>query len=111
MNGSNFGRIPALLIWSNMWKRSSRILAKTIQLILYRHLSSGASPQAITSTLADTGTHTRCRFATQVAPCDPRDGGRPDRSCLDNQRIVVLPRLGSIPGSAARNRAPVSKLG
>src|SRR5712691_9676364 len=38
MNGSNFGRIPALLIWSNMWKRSSRILAKNIKLILYRHL-------------------------------------------------------------------------
>src|SRR5881397_2643307 len=36
MNGSNFGHIPALLIWSNMWKRSSRILAKNIKLILYR---------------------------------------------------------------------------
>ena len=64
-------------------------------------LSSGASPQAMTSTLADAGTHARCRFATQVAPCDPRDGGRPDRSCLDDQRIVVLSRLGSIPGSTA----------
>src|SRR5438309_127047 len=40
MNGSNFGRIPALLIWSNMWKKSSRILAKNIKLILYRHLSA-----------------------------------------------------------------------
>src|SRR3989442_14728144 len=39
MNGSNFGRISALLIWSNMWKRSSRILAKNIKLILYRHLA------------------------------------------------------------------------
>src|SRR2546427_10675928 len=39
MNGSNFGRIPALLIWSNMWKKSSRILAKNIKLILYRHLA------------------------------------------------------------------------
>src|SRR4029453_14361880 len=38
MNGSNFGRIPALLIWSNMWKRPLRILAKNIKLILYRHL-------------------------------------------------------------------------
>src|SRR3989442_1579873 len=38
MNGSNFGHIPALLIWSNMWKKSSRILAKNIKLILYRHL-------------------------------------------------------------------------
>src|SRR5947209_20604543 len=36
MNGSNFGHIPALLIWSNMWKRSSRILAKNIKLVLYR---------------------------------------------------------------------------
>src|SRR6266404_2753996 len=39
MNGSNFGHIPALLIWSNMWKRSSRISAKNIKLILYRYLS------------------------------------------------------------------------
>src|SRR5712691_11694525 len=42
MNGSNFGRIPALLIWSNMWKRSSRILAKNIKLILYRYLSESS---------------------------------------------------------------------
>src|SRR5438128_6298876 len=43
MNGSNFGHIPALLIWSNMWKRSSRILAKNIKLILYRHLTTGST--------------------------------------------------------------------
>ena len=51
------------------------------------------------------------RFATQVATCDPGDGGRYDRSCLDHQRIAVLPRLGSIPGSVAGNRAPVPELG
>src|SRR6266851_6629361 len=44
MNGSNFGRIPALLIWSNMWKKSSRILAKNIKLILYRHLEGVQQP-------------------------------------------------------------------
>src|SRR6266699_7184047 len=47
MNGSNFGRIPALLIWSNMWKKSSRILAKNIKLILYRHLLRGEVEQVI----------------------------------------------------------------
>jgi hypothetical protein len=25
----NFGRIPALLIWSNMWKKSSRALVQS----------------------------------------------------------------------------------
>src|SRR5262249_41827693 len=49
MNGSHFGRIPALLIWSNMWKRSSRILVKNIKLILYRHLdASWAEAPALT---------------------------------------------------------------
>ena len=75
------------------------------------YYSSGASPQAMTRTLADAGTHTRGRFATQVAPCDPRHGGRDDRSGLDDPRIVVLPRLGSVAGATRRNRAPVSKLG
>src|SRR5207245_10572925 len=50
MNGSNFGRIPALLIWSNMWKKSSRILAKNIKLILYRHLRRGATATGMSST-------------------------------------------------------------
>ncbi len=56
-------------------------------------------------------THTRIRFAAQVATCNPGDGGRHDRSCLDHRRIVVLSRLGSIPGSTAGKRAPVPELG
>src|SRR4029434_4081813 len=45
MNGSNFGHIPALFIWSNMWKRLSRISVKNIKLILYRHLAFDLNPK------------------------------------------------------------------
>jgi hypothetical protein len=76
-----------------------------------RRLSSGASPQASTRTVADAGAHTRRRFATAVAPGDPRNGGRYGRSCLDYSRMALLPRLGSLPGSPARHRTPVPPLG
>src|SRR5262245_49606300 len=74
-------------------------------------LPSGVPAREVTRTLTGPGTHTRVRFTTQVATCDPGDGGRYDRSCLDDDRLAVLPGLGSILGSVAGRGAPIPELG
>jgi hypothetical protein len=71
----------------------------------------GASPQAVTRPFADVCTHPGRRFVAHVATGDSGDGGRYDQSCLDHQRIAVLSRLGSFPGSTAGTCAPIPELG
>jgi hypothetical protein len=77
--------------------RTSLGLATAVAVV--RLLPSGATTLPSTPATAGAGTDARLRLAATLAVGHDSDGGQTDRSCLDDDRTVLLSRSASFPGT------------